>query len=158
MNQTQRAALPSGVAALLAGVVPGGAEVAVPLRARAAMLAAYVDVLLPDDGLTPAASALDVQGAILALAEASEPLARMIGLVGDWLDTLGPGGFAGLPEGDRAAVVDALAASDPDALEGRFHLLVRLLAIEVYYAHPRALAGLDLAPAPQPAGYPPPWR
>ena len=63
--------------------------------------------------MTPAASALDGQGEILALAEASEPLARMIGLVGDWLDTLGPGGFAGLPPWDRAAVVEALAASDP---------------------------------------------
>lgn len=125
-------------------------------RHRAALIA-YVDQLLPADGRTPAASELGVADEIIALAEDAPMLARLIALVADGLDRLSPGGFAALPSGQAAIVVDKLAAADPDIPAGRFHQLIRLLAIEIYYARPEALAGLGLNPAPQPEGYPPPW-
>jgi hypothetical protein len=157
MTPDRRRVLLGAVAAALAPLAPrlGRAETA--LAQHRALLAAYVDVLLPDDGLTPGASALGVHDAILDLAASQELLGRLIGLVADWLDDTGPAAFATLPRADQAARVDALAVADPDQLEGRFHQLIRLLAIEFYYAKPEALAGLDLALSPQPAGYPPPW-
>jgi hypothetical protein len=146
-------------AAALAGLAPRRLAAADPLaaaRAHRATLAAYVDVLLPDDGVTPAASALGVHDEILTLAGEAENLARLIAVVGDWMDGTGRGPFAQLGA-DADRLVAHMAAAGPDTLEGRFHQLIRLLAIEFYYARPEALAGLDLAAAPQPAGYPPPW-
>ena len=153
---TRRAALLSLVAAALTPPPLLAATPRDPATGRAA-LAAYLDVLLPADALTPAASALGVQDDILALARAAPLLGRMIAVVCDWLDGGRPGAFAALPEAVRAERVAQMAASDPDRPDGRFHKLIRLLAIEFYYARPEALPGLGLNPAPQPEGYPPPW-
>lgn len=157
MTPDRRQVLLGAVAAALVPLAPHLARAQGTTAQHNALLAAYVDVLLPDDGLTPAASALGVHDAILDLAATQELLGKLIGMVADWLDQTGPAPFATLPTADREARVAALAKADPDHLEGRFHQLIRLLAIELYYARPEALAGLDLAPAPQPAGYPPPW-
>lgn len=157
MTPARRQVILGGLAAALAPLAPR-LSTAQPLPDGAGpLLAAYVDVLLPEDGLTPAASTLGVHEAILDLATTQDLLGRLIALVAEWLDQTGPAPFAALPPKLRAARVDELALADPDHLEGRFHQLIRLLAIELYYARPEALAGLDLAPAPQPAGYPPPW-
>ncbi len=64
-------------------------------------LRAFVDSLLPAEDLTPAASALGVEGEILALVEGSEPFTRLFVLVCDWLDQIGPASFAALPPADR---------------------------------------------------------
>lgn len=153
---TRRAALLSLVAAALGSTPMLAAASADPAAGRAA-LAAYLDVLLPADALTPSASALGVQDDILGLARDAPLLARLIALVADWLDGGEPGSFAALPLSKRAANVAAMAEADPNRPDGRFHQLIRLLAIEFYYARPEALAGLGLNPAPQPEGYPPPW-
>jgi hypothetical protein len=148
----------TGAIAVALGPLAGRLALAeTPAPDTRALLAAYVDVLLPEDDVTPPASALGVHDAILDLASGQELLARLIALVADWLDQTGPAPFASLPLPEQEARVATLAAADPDQLEGRFHQLIRLLAIEVYYARPEALAGLDIAAAPQPAGYPPPW-
>lgn len=122
-----------------------------------AMLDAYVDVLLPADELTPSASGLGVGEAILEFAQGQPLLGRMIAMVGEWLDAPADGPFARMTPDRQQALVDHMATADPDNLEGRFYRLIRLFALEFYYATPQALAGLDLSPSPQPQGYPPPW-
>lgn len=144
-------------AALAACVLPPLRAGAEDIHRHRAMLAAYVDVLLPADAVSPAASVLGVDAAILDLAAGQPLLARLIAVVGDWLDTAGNEPFASMDPARQAALVDEMSAADPDYLEGRFYQLIRLLAIEFHYADPAALAGLDLAASPQPAGYPPPW-
>lgn len=157
MTPDRRRLLLGALAAALVPLAPrlGLAQAVTP--GHRALLAAYVDVLLPADGLTPAASTLGVHDAIADLAQGQELLSRLIVMVADWLDQTGPAPFARLPLAEREARVAALAQADPDNLEGRFHQLIRLLAVEFYYARPEALVRLDLAPSPQPAGYPPPW-
>lgn len=157
LTPTRRDALRLLAGGALAGVVPLPLPAAGPEQGPGSMLAAYVDVLLPADALSPAASQLGVHEAILMLADDVEPLARLIGMMRDWLDGSGRGAFATLDPADREALVAYAAAADPDTPEGRFHLLIRLFALEFYYATPEAIAGLDLAVAPQPEGYPPPW-
>ena len=120
-------------------------------------LAAFVDTLLPDDGVTPSASMLGVDADLREFIVESETFTKMTDMVCDWLDTLGPVPFAELSPEDRLHIADYMAEADRDMLEGRFYHLVRLLAIEFYYARTEALVGLNLAPAPQPSGYPPPW-
>ena len=120
-------------------------------------LRVFIDVLLPADALTPAASELGVGDGILAIASGQPLLAELILRVGDWIDTTGAGRFVDLSPADKSAVAAYLAQADVDAPEGRFFLLIRLLAIEFYDDHPSALAGLALDATPQPAGYPPPW-
>lgn len=161
LTPSRRQALIGLVGAALALTVlpPCAARAATdPSGAELATLRAYVDVLLPADDLTPAASALGVADAILDLAQGQELLGRLIAIVCDWLDASGAGAFATLSATDRETIVDYMAKADPDVLEGRFYRLIRLLAIDLYYARPEALAGLALAPSPQPLGYPPPWE
>ncbi len=157
MTPTRREALRLAAASLMLGFSAGRPVQAQGGAGRSTMLGAYVDVLLPGDGMTPSASALAVHEGIMDIAADVEPLARLINLMGDWLDGSGRGAFAALNLADRETLVAHCAAADPDTPEGRFHLLIRLFAIEFYYAAPEALAGFDLAPAPQPMGYPPPW-
>lgn len=118
---------------------------------------AYVDILLPADGLSPAASALGVGASIMALGAEQPLLADLIDLVTAWMDTIGADRFVDLSFDERHAIVTYMANADIDTLEGRFFQLIRLFAIEFYYAQPQALAGMALDPAPQPSGYPPPW-
>ena len=154
---TRRQALLALVAAALSPLPWLGRAHAAVAAAQAETLDAVLDVLLPADDLTPAASALGVGADILALAADQPLLAELITRVCAWLDTTGAGRFVDLTATDKETVVAYLAQADVDTLEGRFYQLVRLLAIEFYYARPEALAGLDLNPTPQPAGYPPPW-
>lgn len=145
-------------AALSAAPLRGlGRAQAEDMAAHASTLDAVVDTLLPADEMTPAASALGVGADILGLAAEQPLLAELIARVCAWLDTTGAGRFVDLTAADKEAVIAYLAQADIDTLEGRFYQLIRLLAIEFYYARPEALAGLDLNPTPQPAGYPPPW-
>ena len=50
--------------------------------------------------------------------------------------------------------------ADPDynQIPGRFFHIVRAFAVELYFAKPEAISGYPLNPAPQPAGYLPPWN
>jgi hypothetical protein len=159
MQIHRRDAILAGLSAWFAPAVPALAQAVVTSRPRghAATLQAFVDTILPEDDFSPAASALGVDSEIMAIVEGSELFTRLFVLVCDWLDQIGDTPFAYLSPDDRGLVLDYMAQADPDVLEGRFYRLVRLLTLEFYYAHPDALAGLDLDPAPQPAGYLPPW-
>lgn len=157
LTPDRRQALAVLAGAALAGLAPAALAEGGDPRRHHAMLDAFVDVLLPADDLSPAASDLGVGAAILDFAESQPLLARLIAMVGDWLDAPADGPFARMTPDRQQALADHMASADPDRLEGRFYRLIRLFALEFYYASPEALAGLDLSPSPQPQGYPPPW-
>jgi len=155
LRATRRAALVSGLSAGLVPFLPPG--VAGREADALASLGALLDTLLPDDGLSPAATAVGVDVEIRALLETDPRLFQFFGAALSWLDGLADRPLRDLDPATRHDIVSALAASDVYQIPGRFYHIVRALAVEVYFARPEALAGLPLYPAPQPQGYPPPW-
>lgn len=120
-------------------------------------LVAYLDVLLPGLDTLPPASSLGIADRLTALAAPGSPMERLLDAGISILDGLSDRRFADLPPTIQARAVEAFAATAYDEVPGRFHHVVRLLALGLYYEHPATLGGLPLNPAPQPAGYPPPW-
>jgi hypothetical protein len=134
-----------------------GDSLAAGLSYHAPTVAAYIDTLLPDDGVTPAASALGVDTEVSAFLASTPQVGDAALLMCDWLDKPGPIRFAMRSERQRLEIMDLLATAPQSTLEGWFYSTLRLLAIEFYYAKPEALVGLNLSAAPQPEGYLPPW-
>jgi hypothetical protein len=131
-------------------------ETAAPPNLRST-LAGFVDTILPADDLSPAASALGVHGEILGFADEVAGLADFLRGAAVWLNATGDAPFQALPERDRVRVVEWMSQSDKSEAPYRLFEVVRMLAVEFYYAHPEAIAGFPLNEAPQPQGYPPPW-
>ncbi len=123
-----------------------------------ASLGAVLDCLLPADDLSPAATALGVDREMRDFLAEQELLAQVIAAGLQWLDAEAGRPFRDLPYMQQAALLSRAAASGPDQVPARCHHILRALAVEFYYARPEAIAGLPLHPAPQPLGYPPPWR
>ncbi len=157
LGPTRRAALTALLGGALLSLAPPRAALAQDVRIDARALSAFIDVLLPADELSPAASALGVPHDLIALADGVAPFQRLIALACGWLNGLGDVPFADLPEVDRMRIVTWMSTADFNQIPRRFYHLVRLSAIELYYAHPESIAGFPLNPAPQPQGYPPPW-
>lgn len=155
---TRRRALIGALAASLSGPVWAQQLTADKDAIDAATLAAYLDVLLPADAHSPAASALGIERDIIQFAQQLALFSRLLSLGTQWLNQTGRGAFHNLPLSDQAKVVDWMATADRDQIPGRFYHLVRLTAVEFYYDRPAAQGGFDLNPSPQPAGYPPPWQ
>ena len=137
----------------LAQQLPGASE-----RIDKQTLGAYLDVLLPADDLTPAASALNVAEDLVQFASESPPFRQFLAVGTHWLNQTGRGPFHTLSLSDQERVVDWMSKADRDTLPGRFFLLVRLIGVEFYYSKPEVARAFGLNPAPQPAGYPPPWQ
>jgi hypothetical protein len=158
MTPTRRQALMQLAALSVAGLAMPAA-VAQPVSRSA--LEAYVDILLPGEAGAPPASALGVAAEIEALAPEGTDFRRLISLGTAWLDDVQtggqPGGFAAMPVDAQAQVVAWMAAAPYDEIPGRFYHVLRLFAGELYYVRPEARVGFPLNPAPQPAGYLPPW-
>jgi hypothetical protein len=120
-------------------------------------LAGFVDTLLPADDLSPSASSLGVHDDILSFSAQVPRLPDLLHGGASWLNATGGARFEALSEGDRNKVVAWMSRSDGSQAPYRFFEVVRLLAVEFYYAHAEAIAGFPLNEAPQPRGYPPPW-
>lgn len=140
----------------LAGVLGGGA-VAQTAAARPNALAAFLDTLLPTDEFGPAASSLAIDTEILGYAPDGSDLHRLIALGTGWLDGLDARAFADLPAATRHDVLRYMAGADRAQVPGRFYVVLRQFAMELYHARADTIADLPLNRAPQPAGYPPPW-
>lgn len=119
---------------------------------------AFLDVLLPADDLTPAASVLNVAGDLVQFASESPQFRQFLAVGTQWLNQTGRGPFHTLSLSDQERVVAWMSKADRNALPGRFFLLVRLVGVEFYYSKPEVARAFGLNPAPQPAGYPPPWQ
>ena len=120
-------------------------------------IAGFVDTLIPHDEVSPAASTLGVHTDILSFASNVPDLGEFLSAGAAWLNQTGGLSFADLTEVDRMAIVGWMAQSDTSGAPYRFYELVRLLAVEFYYARPEAIAGFPLNDTPQPKGYLPPW-
>ena len=123
-----------------------------------ATLEAFLDVLLPADDVSPAASQLGVTAELLDLAKSAELYQKLLSLGSDWLNQTGRGPFYTLSNANQNKVVAWMSTSDTDQIPGRFYQLVRQSGVEIYYSHPEAINGFPLNPAPQPNGYLPPWQ
>ncbi len=121
-------------------------------------LDAVIDTLLPADDVTPSATALGVSNELVLLAPRGSSLHRLFALGTTWLDGLDARSFAELPTETRQDVLRYMERADYNEVPGRFFQLLRQMAVEIYYAQPETYAGLSLNPAPQPEGYPPPWK
>lgn len=121
-------------------------------------LGAVLDSLLPADEFSPSATDLGLEVEMKRLIAENELLVRLFTLALGWLDGIGTRPFRELDEKRQVEILTAMAASDFNQIPGRFFYIVRALAVELYYARPEAISGYPLNPAPQPAGYPPPWN
>jgi len=153
---SRRAALAALAGGCLAAVTGLPATASTPeLRDRA--LIAFLDTLLPADDLGPAASALGIDRDILSFAPDGSDLHRLIAMGTGWLDGLDARAFADLPAPVRHDVLRYMEQADRAAVPGRFFLVLRQFAMELYHARADTVADLPINPAPQPEGYPPPW-
>ena len=151
---SRRQAIARLAAAATAGLAVPEAAAQSPARGA---LSAYIDVLLPGDDALPPASVLGISDEMAEFAGDGSTFARLLAAGTGWLDRLDDRAFADLPRSVQADVVEWMANAPYDEIPGRFYHVVRLIACELYYAHPEARAGLPLNTAPQPAGYLPPW-
>jgi len=157
LTLTRRRAIAATLIGCLAKAAPAE-EFSEPAQdIDAETLVSFLDVLLPADEHSPSASQLDVESELLELAARVELFEKLLALGTHWLNDTGRGPFHSLSISDRNKVVSWMSTSDYDQIPGRFYQLVRLTAVEIYYARPESLGGFDLNPAPQPTGYPPPW-
>ena len=117
----------------------------------------FIDVLLPDDGVSPSGSSIGISRDLLKLAEDSSQYNKLITFGCSWLDTTGSGPFGTLSDADQITVVQWMSTSDWNQIPRRFYYLTRQAAIELYYSSAYATIGLPLNAAPQPDGYLPPW-
>lgn len=117
----------------------------------------FIDVLLPDDGVSPSGSSIGIADDLLALSRSNELYAKLVALGCVWLDSTGTGSFRTLSEVDQITVVQWMTTSDWNQIPRRFYFLTRQAAMELYFSSNHATNGLPLNDAPQPVGYPPPW-
>ncbi len=121
-------------------------------------LGAVLDTLLPADEFSPSASDLGLEIEMERLIAGNDLLIRLFTIALDWLNSVDDRPFQDLDAARKVEILTAMAASDYNQVPGRFFHIVRALAMELYYARPEAISGFPLEIAPQPAGYPPPWK
>ncbi|MCE5972554.1 gluconate 2-dehydrogenase subunit 3 family protein [Sinirhodobacter sp. WL0062] len=120
-------------------------------------LGSVLDTLLPADEFSPSATALRVDQDVMDFVAQNQLMLRLFVAALGWMDSLSDRPFGELPAQQRIAILSAMEQADYNQIPGRFFHILRSVAIEFYYARPEAIAGYPLSPAPQPAGYPPPW-
>ncbi len=126
---------------------------ALPWRAT---FTAFCDTLVPADALTPSASALGVDRALLADIVEDADATRLAAATCRWLDAAG--GDSGAPfatrgEAERVAIVERLSREPWNTAPARGYLAVRNSVLEAYYVRPESWRGLALDRPPQPLGF-----
>ena len=122
-----------------------------------AALDAFLDILLPADADTPSASTLQIGAEIREIIPPDSLSWKLLNLGSKWLDSLDAQAFAAMPLETQTKIVTWMSTANVDEIPGRFYQVIRLFAVELYYARPEAISGLPLQVAPQPQGYLPPW-
>lgn len=117
----------------------------------------FLDTLLPED-VSPSATQLGVDTAILESAPKIRNLNRLIKLGCAWLDQQagqqGVEGFAALNEAQRVKIVVVAEQSTDRSLPKIFFQTIRLQAFRHYYSNPASWSALAYAGPPQPVGFP----
>lgn len=119
------------------------------------ILTAMVDMILPADQHSPAASQLGVNKALWRLAERNLNLKKLLIKGCRWLDKESFGNFITLPDNKKIELLrwmDERASSKH--LPGLFFKQVRYHSVGLYYATEQAQKELGLHLPPQPMGYP----
>jgi len=124
-----------------------------PRTAFEQSLRAFVDVLIPADAFSPAASAVGVDAQIIALSKNDYRFRKLLSVGFKWLDSQMPGGFAQLPEDAQIRVVDWMSQADGNSLPRRLFEILRYESMSFYYADHRSWQGLSIQRPPQPIGY-----
>lgn len=150
----RREALVAMAAPLLVGFQPAAAQ---PTVARG-LLTHFVDLILPEDELSPSASALGVDAELGDAVRSHALLAQLFDYGLGWLDQAGGQPFMTLEPEAQQAVLTFASKADFNQIPGRFFAVARLLSAEIYFSKPEAIAGYPLNDAPQPEGYLPPWN
>lgn len=142
--------------------LPANALTALPLdktlrKFSQQTLKAYLDTLLPED-LTPSATQLEVDEALLAEAHKNQVLERLLAFGCEWLDKqareLGAESFAVLNETSREKVVASAEKAPKNSLPLFFFNYTRRKSFKYFYANPASWQGIGYTGPPQPIGYP----
>jgi len=126
----------------------------VPELPLAPVIDAFVDILIPQDELTPAASQIGVGRHILDLGRRDPAVMQWLKEGVAWLQELAPQGFEHLPVATQERVVAWMAAEPMDSSPRHLFEIMRFHAMTFYYSDPRSWAGLVITQPPQPRGYP----
>lgn len=148
--------------ALIAFASSIAAATALPVAAQTSidrnLLNLVADTILPEDELTPSASAIGAVDDLLDMVQGHQMLNQLMAFGLQWLNQVQGTAFAARSVEDRERLLLAAAESDFNQVPGRFFHVLRVLLLEAYYSKPEALGGLPVNQAPQPEGYLPPWN
>ncbi len=114
---------------------------------------AFCDTIVPADEWTPAASALQIPGAILDSTAADALAGQLLAAGCTWLDAACQGDFAAADEASQIAACQRMQGMPWDSPAGRFFHLLRNTLMAEYYARPESWRGLALDRPPQPLGF-----
>ena len=119
--------------------------------------AAFLDRLIPADEVSPSASEVGVDAAILADAQKNRQLARLVELGVRWLDGEarrdGAQAFHEMAEDRQLLVMRTAERQRPGSVPRVFFENMRHQAVGHYYADPRSWPALGYAGPPQPKGF-----
>lgn len=118
-------------------------------------LAAFLDVLLPQDAYSPSASQLKIDQELLTNVETNPALKSLIQRGCKWLNQQAKGSFSALPDEYKLQLVAWMAEkASPSKLPSLFFLHTRYHAVALYYSKEAAYQSVGLPHPPQPQGYP----
>lgn len=135
--------------------VPGAWAAAGPkldTETERAVLAAFVDALIPADEQTPSASSLGIDDDLLA-DNPDGPVRSLIGSGCAWLQQSASPPLLEMKPGMRVKLLEWMEASPEGQLPHIFFDYMRDQAMRRYYARPEAWSGLGIERPPQPVGY-----
>jgi len=119
--------------------------------------AAFLDLLIPEDDVSPSASQAGVDAAILADAQEDRQLARLVELGVRWLDAEarrdGAPAFHQMAEDRQLLVVSISERQRKGSVPRVFFENMRHQAFGHYYADPRSWGALGYDGPPQPKGF-----
>lgn len=152
------ASLLAALAGLSKGVLgaerPVGLDAPYPLTA----LSPYLDILIPGDTESAAASELQIDEFIRHKARLNTRYILLLREGCRWLDAearkSGANDYAALHPATQEEIVARAAGADEHSLQRVFFERTRLDAMDAYYSDPRSWPTLGFSGPPQPIGYP----
>jgi hypothetical protein len=117
-------------------------------------ITAFVDTLLPEDELGPAASATGAVEVVQGTFSGSTLRQAELRLLAAWLDFASGGSFAGASPERRHEVVEKLDGLSEDTVRWKIYRRARGAVMLHYFTDAKRAMAMGLPGAPQPDGYP----